>query len=62
MTRRLSLLLPSLAILLMFGLWLPFKAVVAQEVMAMAWAESQARPLEPGLWPRNTSLAYTCAP
>ncbi|QSP95347.1 class GN sortase [Marinobacter salinisoli] len=36
---------------LMAGLWIPLKALVAQELLAMAWAESQARQTEVRPWP-----------
>ncbi|WP_303291571.1 class GN sortase [Marinobacter sp. SS5-14b] len=51
MRRLLILLAGSSAVLLMFGLWIPFKALVAQELLAMAWAESQARQTETRPWP-----------
>jgi len=49
--RILLLLLSSSATLLVFGLWIPVKAVVAQELLALAWAESQARQTETRPWP-----------
>lgn len=51
MNRLLLLLLSSSATLLVFGLWIPVKAVVAQEMLALAWAESQARRTETRPWP-----------
>lgn len=51
MNRLLILLLSSSATLLVFGLWIPVKAVVAQEMLALAWAESQARQAETRPWP-----------
>ena len=51
MTRLLLLLLTSSATLLVFGLWIPLKAVIAQELLAIAWAESQARQTESRPWP-----------
>ncbi len=51
MSRVLLLLLSSSATLLVFGLWIPIKAVVAQELLALAWAESQARQTETRPWP-----------
>ncbi|MBD3640747.1 MAG: class GN sortase [Marinobacter sp.] len=51
MSRILLLLLSSSATLLVFGLWIPIKAVVAQELLALAWAESQARQTETRPWP-----------
>lgn len=37
--------------ILAFGLWIPFKALVAQELLALAWAESQARQMQVRPWP-----------
>lgn len=51
MNRLLLLLLSSSATLLVFGLWIPLKAIVAQELLEMAWAESQARQSETRPWP-----------
>lgn len=51
MNRFLLLLLTSSATLLVFGLWIPLKAVVAQELLEMAWAESQARQIDTRPWP-----------
>ena len=51
MTRLLLLLLTSSATLLVFGLWIPLKAVIAQELLEMAWAESQARQTDSRPWP-----------
>lgn len=51
MSRLLLLLLTSSATLLVFGLWIPLKAVVAQELLELAWAESQARQAETRPWP-----------
>lgn len=51
MTRLLLLLLTSSATLLVFGLWIPLKAVIAQELLEMAWAESQARQMDSRPWP-----------
>ncbi|OZB12307.1 MAG: sortase, marine proteobacterial type [Marinobacter sp. 34-60-7] len=39
------------ALALMLGLWIPLKAMVAQELLALAWAESQARQVETRPWP-----------
>ncbi|TGN38839.1 class GN sortase [Marinobacter confluentis] len=36
---------------LAFGLWIPFKALVAQELLALAWAETQARQMQVRPWP-----------
>ncbi|RBW49156.1 class GN sortase [Marinobacter sp. F3R11] len=51
MNRLLLLLITSSATLLVFGLWIPLKAVVAQELLEIAWAESQARQTESRPWP-----------
>lgn len=51
MSRLLLLLMTSSAALLIFGLWVPLKAVVAQELLEIAWAESQARQTESRPWP-----------
>lgn len=51
MSRLLLLLIGGSAAALMFGLWIPFKALVAQELLALAWAESQARQVEARPWP-----------
>ncbi|MFP3976969.1 MULTISPECIES: class GN sortase [Marinobacter] len=51
MSRSLLLLITSSALLLVFGLWVPIKAVVAQELLEIAWAESQARQTESRPWP-----------
>lgn len=37
--------------ILALGLWIPFKAVVAQELLQLAWAESQARRTQVRPWP-----------
>ncbi|HLV77688.1 MAG TPA: class GN sortase [Marinobacter sp.] len=52
MIRRLLLLVCGLcSVVLMAGLWIPVKAVLAQEMLALAWAESQARQTETRPWP-----------
>lgn len=51
MSRLLLLLMTSSATLLVFGLWVPLKAVMAQELLEIAWAESQARQTESRPWP-----------
>jgi len=51
MSRLLLLLITSSATLLVFGLWIPLKAVVAQELLEIAWAESQARQTASRPWP-----------
>ncbi|MBW4934775.1 class GN sortase [Marinobacter sp. F4206] len=51
MSRLFLLLVTSSATLLVFGLWIPLKAVVAQELLELAWAESQARQTDTRPWP-----------
>lgn len=51
MSRLLLLLLTSSATLLVFGLWIPLKAVIAQELLELAWAESQAKQTDTRPWP-----------
>lgn len=51
MSRFSLTLLTSSAALLVFGLWIPLKAVLAQEMLELAWAESQARQAESRPWP-----------
>lgn len=51
MTRLLLLLFTCSATLLVFGLWIPFKALVAQELLELAWAETQARQERTRPWP-----------
>lgn len=51
MSRLLLLLIIGSATVLMFGLWIPFKALVAQELLAQAWAHSQVRQVEARPWP-----------
>lgn len=51
MNRLLLLLFTSSATLLVFGLWIPLKALVAQELLELAWAESQARQSQTRPWP-----------
>jgi sortase A len=48
----LSLITISSFAVLAFGLWIPFKALMAQELLELAWAESQARqrPVRPWPW------------
>lgn len=38
-------------VILALGVWIPFKALVAQELLELAWAESQARQTEVRPWP-----------
>lgn len=51
MSRLLLLLFTGSATLLVFGLWIPLKAVVAQELLELAWAEHQARQSQARPWP-----------
>lgn len=51
MSRLLLLLMACSATLLVFGLWIPLKAVVAQELLELAWAENRARQAETRPWP-----------
>ncbi|MGM0768555.1 MAG: class GN sortase [Pseudomonadota bacterium] len=51
MSRLLLLLAMTFATVLTVGLWIPFKALMAQELLALAWAESQARQTETRPWP-----------
>lgn len=51
MKRLLLLMVMMSATVLTAGLWIPLKAVVAQELLELAWAESQARQTEARPWP-----------
>ncbi|GGY58757.1 class GN sortase [Marinobacter zhanjiangensis] len=51
MGRLLLLVVTLSAGLLLAGLWIPFKAVVAQELLTMAWARTQASQVESRPWP-----------
>ncbi len=51
MSRLLLLVTLASAALLVFGLWIPAKAVVAQELLELAWAQSQAGRAEVRPWP-----------
>ncbi len=51
MSRLILLLATTFATVLAVGLWIPFKALVAQELLELAWAESQARQQETRPWP-----------
>ena len=51
MRSLLLMFLASSATLLVFGLWIPLKAVIAQEMLDLAWAESQARQAKTRPWP-----------
>lgn len=50
-SRLLLLLSATSAVLLVAGLWIPFKALLAQELLELAWAESRARQTEVKPWP-----------
>ena len=52
MNRVLSVMFVVSLSVLAVGLWIPFKALVAQELLELAWAESQARqrPVRPWPW------------
>ncbi|WP_328185302.1 class GN sortase [Marinobacter sp. OP 3.4] len=51
MGRLLLLVVTLSAGLLLAGLWIPFKAVVAQELLSLAWARTQASQVESRPWP-----------
>lgn len=51
MGRLLLLVVTLSAGLLLAGLWIPVKAVVAQELLTVAWARTQASQLESRPWP-----------
>jgi len=51
MNRLLLLVTLASAALLVFGLWIPAKAVLAQELLELAWAQSQAGRGEVRPWP-----------
>lgn len=51
MNRWLLSLFTSSATVLVFGLWIPLKALVAQELLELAWAETQARQTDTRPWP-----------
>lgn len=51
MGRMLVILVILSAGLLMAGLWIPLKAVVAQELLSMAWARTQASQQQSPPWP-----------
>ncbi|MBJ6136541.1 class GN sortase [Marinobacter litoralis] len=51
MTRFLVLLASASLILLVFGLWIPFKALVAQELLEKAWSDSQTQQTAQRPWP-----------
>ncbi|MDX1553153.1 MAG: class GN sortase [Marinobacter sp.] len=51
MNRLILLLATTFATVLAAGLWIPLKAIAAQELLELAWAESQARQQETRPWP-----------
>lgn len=51
MNRLILLLSTVFATILAVGLWIPFKALMAQELLELAWAESQARQQQTRPWP-----------
>ncbi|MEX0605795.1 MAG: class GN sortase [Marinobacter sp.] len=51
MNRILLTLSITFGIVFTLGLWIPFKAMVAQELLTLAWAESQARQTAKKPWP-----------
>ncbi len=51
MKHLLALVTVSSFVVLALGLWIPFKALVAQELLELAWAESQARQQQVRPWP-----------
>lgn len=51
MNRILLTLAITFGIVFTLGLWIPLKAMVAQELLTLAWAESQARQTDKKPWP-----------
>lgn len=51
MNRLILLLTMIFGTVLAVGLWIPLKAIAAQELLELAWAESQARRQETRPWP-----------
>ncbi len=51
MNRLILLLVTTFATVLAAGLWIPLKAMAAQELLELAWAESQARQQQTRPWP-----------
>ncbi|MFN2360453.1 MAG: class GN sortase [Marinobacter sp.] len=51
MNRLMLLLATTFATVLAVGLWIPLKALAAQELLELAWAESQARQQQTRPWP-----------
>ncbi|WP_166266754.1 class GN sortase [Marinobacter caseinilyticus] len=51
MSRLLLTLTVAFGVVFTVGLWIPLKAFMAQELLALAWAESQARQVTTKPWP-----------
>ncbi|MDL0430928.1 class GN sortase [Marinobacter sp. TBZ242] len=51
MNRLILLLVTTFGTVLAVGLWIPLKAIAAQELLELAWAESQARQQQTRPWP-----------
>ncbi len=51
MNRILLTLSITFGIIFTLGVWIPLKAMVAQELLTLAWAESQARHIDKKPWP-----------
>ncbi len=51
MNRLIALALAASLLALATGLWIPAKALLAQELLELAWAESQARQTDARPWP-----------
>ncbi|NMT62556.1 class GN sortase [Marinobacter orientalis] len=51
MNRLILVLVTTFATVLAVGLWIPLKALAAQELLELAWAESQARQQQTRPWP-----------
>lgn len=51
MKRLILLFITCSAVTLTAGLWIPLKAMVAQELLTLAWAESEARQTQVRPWP-----------
>lgn len=50
MIRPFMLVTSASLVMLMFGLWIPFKALLAQELLERAWVKSQAQHTEQRPW------------
>ncbi|MDX1757373.1 MAG: class GN sortase [Marinobacter sp.] len=64
MNRMIALALVASTLTLATGLWIPAKALLAQELLEMAWAESQARqaPTKPWPWADTWPVARLALP